>query len=300
MKKVIVFGSNGLLGQSIVERFCKDYEVIAASRSAKNKARTKNIQYHQIDMVNRQEMDALLNAEKPDLIINAAAYTNVDGAETEKEQCWNSNVRAVENILDVAYSFKPVIIHISTDYVFDGEQGNYRETDRVNPRGNYARSKMAAENILTSSQLEYIIARTQVLYGIGYKVKLNFATWVISRLSQNKKIRVVSDQKGNPTYADDVSESIYRLLARKEFGLFHIAGSEAITRYDFALRIADTFNFDKAHIEKIRTDDLNQAAPRPMDSTFLVDKLINHIDWKPKDIDSGLQRLKKKLDEYYG
>ncbi|MCB0282475.1 MAG: dTDP-4-dehydrorhamnose reductase [Calditrichae bacterium] len=300
MKKIIVFGSNGLLGQSIVDRFCSDFEVIGASRNAANKSLAKNIQYHQIDMTNRQEMDSLLQAEKPDIIINCAAYTDVDGAENDRELCWNTNVRAVENIIDAAGLFKPVIVQVSTDYVFDGEAGDYRESDPVNPKGTYARSKMAAENILTSSQFEYIIARTQVLYGYGNKVKLNFATWVISRLSQNKSIRVVSDQKGNPTYIDDLSESIFQLIEKHEFGLYHISGSEALTRFEFARRIARVFEFNSELIEKIHTEDLKQVAPRPMDSTFILDKLINHINWIPGDIDSGLQRLKIKLNEYYG
>lgn len=300
MKKIIVFGSNGLLGQSIVERFCSEFEVIGASRNSSNKSLSKDIQYHQIDMTNRQEMDALLQAEKPDIIINAAAYTDVDGAEKDKELCWNTNVRAVENIIDAASLFKPVIVQVSTDYVFDGQTGDYRESDPVNPQGTYARSKMAAENILISSRLEYIIARTQVLYGYGNKVKLNFATWVISRLSQSKSIKVVSDQKGNPTYVEDLSESLFRLLEKHEFGLYHISGSEAVTRYEFAKKIARVFDFDTELIERIHTEDLKQAAPRPMDSTFMIDKLINHINWIPGDIESGLQRLKNKLNEYYG
>ena len=298
MKKVIVFGSNGLLGQSLINKFSKDYNVVAASKTARKLTIKPGVPFHQVNIINRQEVDEFLHSERPDIIINAAAYTNVDGSETEKELCWNTNVRAVENIMDAAELFKPVVVQISTDYVFDGTKGNYTETDAVNPMGNYARSKMAAENILTSGHLEYLIARTQVLYGFGRKVKLNFATWVISRLDNNKRIRVVNDQVGNPTYVDDLSESIFRLLEKKEFGLYHISGSEAVSRYEFARRIARFFEFNEDLLEKIKTSDLKQAAPRPMDSTFVLDKLVNHIDWEPGDIASGLKRLKAKLEKH--
>jgi dTDP-4-dehydrorhamnose reductase len=251
-------------------------------------------------MINRSEMNDFLGSEQPDIIINAAAYTDVDGCEQNKELCWNTNVRAVENILDIAVTFNPVLIQVSTDYVFDGIQGDYRETDQTNPLGNYARSKLASENIIKSSSLEYIIARTQVLYGYAHNNNLNFATWVISRLSKKKKIRVVYDQKGNPTYVDDLTEGIFRLLDKKEYGLFHVSGSQIINRYDFALKIAEVFNFDESLIERIMTSDLEQSSPRPKDSSFIIDKLVNRTDWEPGNVLSGLQRLKIKLNENNG
>ncbi len=296
MKKIVVFGSNGLLGQSLVNRFHKKYRVIAASLKVKNLNVVEGVPYHKVDMINRAEVKNFLSSESPDIIINAAAYTNVDGSEKKRELCWNTNVRAVENIIDFAASFNPILVQISTDYVFDGRDGGYKELDSVNPVGNYARSKMAAENIVVSSDLEHIIARTQVLYGTGKKVNLNFATWVISRLSHKKNINVVTDQVGNPTYVEDLSESIFRLMEKEEYGLFHISGSKIINRYDFARKIAEVFDLDESLINRISTDDLKQAAPRPMNSSFVIDKLVNKIDWEPGNVESGLERLKNKMN----
>jgi dTDP-4-dehydrorhamnose reductase len=300
MKKLIIFGSNGLLGQALVERFCGDYKVICASLEPSSYCSIKDLPYNQIDMINRSEISEFLTSERPDIIVNAAAFTDVDACETEKEICWNTNVRAVENIIDAADLFKPILIHISTDYVFDGIKGNYTESDETNPLGNYARSKMAAENIVKSSNLEYIIARTQVLYGYANKAKLNFATWVISRLTNNKEIKVVTDQVGNPTYIEDLAEGLFLLLNNDEFGLFHICGSESIDRYNFALKIAQIFKLNESLIKQNVTADLNQIAPRPMNSTFMIDKLINRTDWQPGDIESGLLRLKAKLKKHNG
>jgi len=296
MKKVVVFGSNGLLGQNLVSRFNADYSVLGSSRGAANFA-LADMPYHSVDLANRSEVTEYLISTKPDIIINASAYTDVDGSESDRELCWNTNVRAVENIIDAAESFKPLLVQVSSDYVFDGEKGDYKESDKTNPQGNYARSKMAAENIVVSGSMEYIIARTQVLYGTGNKVRLNFATWVISRLKHKQKIKVVSDQVGNPTYIEDLSESIFRLIENEEYGLFHVSGTERISRYNFATKIAEVFDLDASFIEKITTSELKQIAPRPMNSSFIVDKLVNRIDWEPGDIESGLRRLKEKMDE---
>ncbi|KAA3608445.1 MAG: dTDP-4-dehydrorhamnose reductase [Calditrichaeota bacterium] len=296
MEKIVIFGSNGLLGQSLVNRFHESHQVIAASLKVSNLNEVEGVPYHQVDMINRTEMKDFLSSESPDIIINAAAYTDVDGSEKERELCWNTNVRAVENIIDIANTFNPILVQVSTDYVFDGQQGAYTENDPVNPVGNYARSKMAAENIVTSSSLEHIIARTQVLYGTGNKAKLNFATWVISRLMHKENINVVTDQVGNPTYIDDLSESIFRLLQRNEYGLFHVSGPQVISRYEFAKKIAEVFELDGTLINRISTNDLKQAAPRPMNSSFVIDKLVNRIDWTSGDVVSGLERLKTKLN----
>ncbi|HED11651.1 MAG TPA: dTDP-4-dehydrorhamnose reductase [Caldithrix abyssi] len=300
MNKLVVFGSNGLLGQSIVERFKNRYDLYAASRGAENKSSLADERYTSVDMSNRAGMKDFLDRHRPDIIVNAAAYTDVDGCEKDPEGCWASNVRAVENIIDSCVGFEPVLVQVSTDYVFDGHEGNYTEKDEPRPSGNYARSKLAAEKIVEQCPFQHIIARTQVLYGYGKDLKHNFATWVISRLSSAKNIRVVTDQTGNPTYVDDLSESIYRLLERREYGLFHVSGSETVSRYDFALKIADVFGFDAGLIEQITSDQLQQLAPRPMNSSFVIDKLVNRIDWEPGDVPSGLQRLKIRLVDSHG
>jgi len=297
MKKVLIFGSNGLLGQSLVQVLKADFTIIAASRGEKNKSILPDEDYHKLDMTHRAEMVDFIQAQRPDIIINAAAYTNVDGCESDKEACWDANVHAVENIIDGANGLETVLVHVSSDYVFDGMQGQYSEEDELSPLGSYARSKMAAENIVTHAPMDHIIARTQVLYGYAKDVRLNFATWVISRLSVGKNIRVVIDQIGNPTYVDDLSESILRLLQNREYGLFHISGPETLSRYDFALIIAEVFDLNPDLIDKIITADLEQAAPRPLNSSFIIDKLVNRINWKPGDVRQGLLKLKSKLQK---
>jgi dTDP-4-dehydrorhamnose reductase len=295
VSKALIFGSNGLLGQSLIRRFAPEFDIVGASIESDNYNEHIEMIYQPIDMAVRSDMHEFLTDIQPDLIINAAAYTDVDKCEEEREKCWNANVRAVENIVESNLNKKTIIVHISTDYVFDGDNAPYREKDKPNPRGNYARSKMAAENIIRAGHFEYLIIRTQVLYGTGNRLRLNFVTWVIDQLKNNKKTRVVTDQIGNPTYNHDVSEGIYRLLKTNNFGIYHVSGSESISRYDFALKIAKVFDLKKELIESSTTSRLEQKAPRPANSTFVLDKLYNNIGWLPHNAESGLKLLKKEL-----
>ncbi len=299
VKTIVVLGSNGLLGQSIVRKFKNAYNIIGSSIEQHNiNPKLPGEQYFSLDITNRKEVKKTLVRIKPDIIINAAAFTDVDGCEEKVDLCWGVNSRGLECIIDACTDFSPLLVQVSTDYVFDGNNAPYSEDDLPNPEGFYGKSKLAAERFVNESTLEYIIARTQILYGSGLDIKKNFALWVIEKLRNKQKIYVVNDQIGNPTYVDDLSEAIFKLIDLEEFGVFHIAGEEKCSRYEFALSIAEQFNFDKSLIEETTTHKLNQKAPRPMDSSFNLDKLYNRIDWLPGGLKSGLQRLKKQLEDF--
>ena len=149
--------------------------------------------------------------------------------------------------------------------------------------------------MIRTSNLEYIITRTQILYGSGQHIRPNFVTWIIDQLKNNKHIQVVNDQKGNPTYAEDLAYAIYQLIKKEEYGTFHVSGRESCSRYEFACKIADIFDLDQKLIEMISTEKLKQKALRPKDSTFVLDKLSNTLDWLPGGIEESLRRLKLEL-----
>ncbi len=297
MKKVLVLGANGLLGQSLIRRFKEEYDLYASSLEPEAMFDYTEIPYYQRDLTVRYDTADLMQEIKPDVIINTAAMTDVDLCEVEREAAWKINVKAVENILEACRSLNPVIVQISADYVFDGNNAPYSESDPMNPLNYYGRSKMSAENIIRNSSFEYIIARTQVVYGTGRKVRKNFVTWVVDALRNNQKIRVVNDQKGTPTYVHDLSEGIYKLMNYNEFGLYHISGSESISRYDFALKIAETFNLNADLIEEISSAELRQAALRPTNSSFTQNKFINRARWQTHGIAEGLKLLKTELEQ---
>lgn len=297
MRRVLILGANGLLGQAMQKRFVPKHHVFAGSLEQNNFLTELDAFYIQVDLTSRAQVRELIIKADPEIIINAAAFTNVDLCEDEREKCWGGNVLAVENILEAPYLKKPIFVQISTDYVFDGETGAYSEIDKPNPRGDYARSKMAAENIVSASAFEYIIARTQVLYGNGKNIRPNFVTWLIHSLKEKKQVQVVNDQIGSPTYAADVAEAVHRLLDKQAYGLFHVSGPDSISRYDFALKIAEIFNLDSALIKEITSENLVQKAPRPMNSSFVIDKLYNNLSWQPQNVEQALAFLKTELEK---
>jgi len=297
-KKVLVTGSNGLLGQAMVRIFREDYFVMGCDISGESfNTDFPEHEFFQLDLTQRDKVQKFFSKNKPDVIINTAAFTDVDKSEEKRDLCWTTNVRSVENLVETVLEYAPVFVQISTDYVFDGKSGSYRETDPTNPVSYYGHTKLAAEKILRSSGLEYIIARSMVLYGHGQKVRNNFVTWVIQQLKNQNKIKVVNDQWGNPTLVDDLSEAIKRLLEKEEYGIFHITGDEVCSRYEFAQKIIEVFGLDSSLMEEVNSSQFKQAAPRPVNSSFNLDKLSNTLDWLPGKLEESLLKLKTQLEK---
>jgi dTDP-4-dehydrorhamnose reductase len=297
MKKIFITGCNGLLGQALIRKLNDSFEVSGCDLQASSYlAGAYPVTYYKADITNRNEFEPVIADIRPDVVINTAAYTDVDRSEVEKDLCWSCNVRSLEVIIDSIRPFSSLLIQLSTDYVFDGKEAPYREGDPPKPLGYYGHTKYMAERIVRSSKLEYIIARSMILYGSGVRIRPNFALWVIDRLKKEKSIRVVTDQTGNPTFVDEIAEAFLRLMAKEEYGVFHIAGVEVCSRYDFARRIADIFDLDKSLIQPVSTADLQQSAARPMNSAFTLDKLYNSIDWLPAGLDESLRVLKSQLE----
>jgi len=228
-------------------------------------------------------------------ILNAAAYTNVDACEEDRENCWKVNVNGAENLALAAKNCHAFFVHVSTDYVFDGTSGVYSETSRANPLGYYGKSKLAGENAVIGTGVEHAITRTMVLYGSGEGLRFNFATWLVDRLSKGESVNIVDDQYGHPTIVDDLAIAIRQIVEQRKSGTFHVVGSEYINRYEFTIRLAKIFGFDPALVNRIKTADLNQKAPRPMNSRFSIKKLESETGVKMKDVDSGLRLLKQQL-----
>ncbi len=297
MVRVLVTGSNGLLGQKLAELLARSphYSLVLSSSQAESVFSNDRIEYHQLDISQKAGVRALIDETEPNVIINAAALTNVDQCETERERAWRTNVVGVENL---AYSAKLVgarIIQISTDYIFDGKAGPYEENDRPNPICYYGRTKLAAENLLRTSGVPHCIVRTMVLYGMGYHVKPNFALWTLHSLSEGKSIRVVDDQFGNPTLADDLAFAIVTIVELERTGLYHIAGPDLVSRYDFARQIASTFGFDQRMLTPVKSASLKQPARRPLRSGFITLRAQADLGVRMTGIKEGLTVLKNQV-----
>ncbi|MBI4418613.1 MAG: dTDP-4-dehydrorhamnose reductase [Ignavibacteriales bacterium] len=297
MRRLLVCGSNGLLGQRLALMLGgqTEYEVLNTSHHRSFVFDHQLFDYTQLDLRRASDVKSLVSSFQPDVIINAAGATNVDWCETHREDAWAANVVGVEHLIDAARKVGARLIQISTDYVFDGKTGNYTEEDRPNPLNYYGKTKLAGENAIRISGITYSIIRTVVLYGSGYRVKKNFALWVLENLKQGERIRCVDDQISSPTYVSDLAHGVLKIAELGKTGIYHIAGSEAASRYEFASRIAAAFELDSSLIERIRTSDLSQRAVRPMNTTMITLKAETELGLKASSLDQGIALLKQEL-----
>jgi dTDP-4-dehydrorhamnose reductase len=297
VKRVLVVGSNGLLGQKMTELLLRGspHTVILSSIEDKPAVQYQSIEYVGMDITARKEVRQVLTSIEPDVVVNCAAVTNVDACETERELAWKVNVTGVENLIDAARRGNSSIVHVSTDYIFDGKAGPYTEEDRPDPLSYYGKSKLASENALRISGLPFVIARTMVLYGYAPSAKSNFVLWLIQNLEQNTGVRVVDDQSGNPTLVDDLAYGLLRAIDLGRTGVFNMAGREIVSRYEFALTAARVFGLDPALITPIKTATLNQPAPRPLKSGLITLKAEVELGYRPSTMEEGLMVLKTQL-----
>jgi dTDP-4-dehydrorhamnose reductase len=297
MKRILICGANGLLGQrlSLMLSTQSDYEVLNTSVERSYVYDNKLFDYNQLDITNRSDVKSLISSFQPNVIMNAAAATNVDWCESNREETWKINVTAVENLVEASRKVGAQLIHVSTDYVFDGKNGPYDETAKPNPLGYYGKTKLASENAIRSEAIRHTIIRTIVLYGSGIRVKANFALWVVNSLKVGKQITVVDDQIGNPTFVGDLAMAMIKAFELNREGIFHIGGGDQLSRYDFAIQAAEVFNLDASLIMRIKTSDLIQTSPRPMISGFITLKAETQLGMRFLNVKEGLTLLKHEL-----
>lgn len=295
MKTILIAGTNGLLGQKLFQIFNEKFQIIATGMEDRFYPNPNNGKYRQFDITDATQCKELFSELKPEVVINAASVTNVDACETEKEECWNVNVKGLENLAKAAKRNMTKLIHVSTDYVFDGEDGPYSEEDRPNPLGYYGKSKLASENVCRMVGIPFAIIRTSVLYGLGVDVKSNFFLWLNDSLKQHKEVNIVTDQFNTPTLVDDLASGILQLIEKSAYGLFNLSGREYVNRYDFAASLADVFGYDKSLIHPITTDQLKQNAERPMKGGLKIDKAVDEIDYQPRSLVDSFEYLKAQL-----
>lgn len=296
-KRILIIGSNGMLGQSLVETLKIRSDVELYLSSAEDFTYFGELSYSKIDISDKKDVKKLVMNFYPDFIINTAAYTNVDKCETEKELAWNINANGVEYLAKYSVPSNAHLIHISTDYVFDGNEGPYSEQDMPNPISYYGRSKLAGENAIKRFNIKNTIIRTNVLFGATKYGRPDFVKWVYDSLLKKQKIKIVTDQINNPTYINDISSAIIKICDSGKTGLYNIGGSELLNRFEFTRKIANYFNLDFSLVEPILTKDLNQPAPRPLKSGLINLKAETELNYKPKDFDECFHNIKRFWDE---
>lgn len=293
MVKLLITGATGLLGSKLVTTALQQhFEVVVAYHTQPIKADYRRLH---LDLGSESKVIKSITKERPDVVIHTAALTNVDYCEENKAAAQKINVDGTRCVVKACEKVGADLIFISTDYVFDGEKGMYKEEDITSPINYYGLTKLEGERIIENSELDYIIVRTSVLYGWTLKRKLNFVTWVIKMLKQEREINVASDQFGSPTFVDHLAEVLLGMCKKNLRGVFHGAGSERISRFDFATKIARIFKLEEKLIKPVTSETLKQRARRPRDSSLAVDKVEKMLNIKMLNTTEGLTLMRKEM-----
>lgn len=298
MKKIVVTGSNGLLGQTLVNLLLKNkdqYQVYGLSRG-ENRSGRSDFNYYNLDITECNQLKKMLLQIQPDVIVNTAAMTNVDACEDDKENCDKLNIEAVKYLTQISLEVNAHLIHISTDFIFDGVKGYYKETDTPNPLSYYGLSKLKSEEVLLSSDIDYTILRTILVYGkVNNLGRNNIVLWVKEMLENEKEITIVDDQYRMPTYVEDLAMACKISIDKKATGIFHISSNELLSVYKIAQQIAEVFGLNKKLIKPISTSTLNQKALRPPKTGFDLSKTNKKLGFYPKSFKQDLERFKETL-----
>lgn len=298
-QRVLITGANGLLGQELVSLMSEkpEYDVLATGRSAVPQFRGASCGYTQLDVTDTAAMRRLFQDFTPTVVINCAAMTQVDGCEVARDACWRVNTEAVEHLARQCRVLGARLVQVSTDFVFSGEDGPYREEARPAPVNFYGKSKLAAENATRDSGLDaWAVARTVLVYGTGENLRRsNFALWVIDKLTKGDPIRIVTDQFRTPSYAPDLADGIERIVRFGKTGTFHISGRELVSIYDFAQTIARVFDLDGSLIQPTDSTQFTQEAARPARTGFIILKAETELGYKPRSLEDALRHLGSRL-----
>jgi dTDP-4-dehydrorhamnose reductase len=298
MKNIVITGSNGLLGQTLVGLLLKEkqkYNVIGFSRG-ENRSGRNDFKYVSIDITDKEILVEKLREHNPDVIVNTAAMTNVDACEDNKVACDKLNIDVVGCLKEYSEEKNTHLIHLSTDFIFDGKDGPYKETDEPKPLSYYGLSKLKSENILTTSNIDYTILRTILVYGQVFDMtRSNIVLWVKKSLENKEQITIVDDQYRMPTYVEDLALACKLSIDNKTTGVFNISSNTLLSIYDIAKQIADVFNLDENLIKPISTAALNQKAIRPVKTGFDLTKTNKILKFFPKSFKEDLQKFKEKL-----
>ena len=300
MKKILVTGSNGLLGQKITDISLNnpDIKLIASSKGHNRHPQKSGYIYEDLDILDPRRMTELIDKHNLDTIINTAAMTNVDACEIDRELCYSLNVRAVKSLISICESRDIQLIHISTDFIFDGENGPYSEDDTANPLSYYGTTKLEAEKLLEGSSCRWVILRTILVYGIVNDMsRSNIVLWAKTVLEKGDPINVVYDQWRMPTLAEDLAQCCIQASMKNASGVFNASGKDLMSITELVERVADFWGLDKSLIKPVSSDTLKQTARRPKKTGFILDKAIRELNYSPRSFEEGLALVDLQLNK---
>jgi dTDP-4-dehydrorhamnose reductase len=298
MKTILVTGSNGLLGQKITERLftTKQFKLIATSKGEDRYPIKDGYIYAEMNIVDPRNVREVIERYRPDAIIHTAALTNVDTCEDQKELAYQLNVESVKILISICEEYDIQLVHLSTDFVFDGANGPYTEEAAVSPLSYYGQTKVEAEEAIKASKCRWAILRTILVYGIVSDMsRSNIVLWAKGALEKGAPINVVNDQWRMPTLAEDLADCCLLAVEENAQGIYNASGKDMMSVCELVERVADYWKLDKSLIHEVSAATLNQTAKRPVRTGFVLDKTIRELGYNPHSFEEGLAILDDQL-----
>ena len=295
--KILITGANGLLGYKLVQLLSKQptIQTIATGRRMISDL-PANVGFSELDITDSLQTEIIISQLKPDVIINSAAMTQVDQCETDRDACWKANVTGIENLIAACAKTHAHLVHISTDFIFDGSHGPLDEMAIPNPVNFYGESKLAGERALQQSSISWAILRTVLVYSVTPDMsRSNIVLWVKKSLEDGKVIHVVNDQWRTPTLAEDLAMGCFLAATKKAKGIYNISGEEVMTPYDIAIQTADFFTLNKSLIQATDSSRFKQPAVRPAKTGFIIAKAKIELGYQPHSFKEGLALMTSQL-----
>ncbi|HZC05058.1 MAG TPA: SDR family oxidoreductase [Ktedonobacterales bacterium] len=283
MTTLWVTGANGVLGSAVVRQAeaAGTYDRITAlgHSAVAHSATDSATEWLPLDLRDHSAIAELGRSRRPGVIINCGAMTNVDGCEDTPDLAWQINAEGPRALARVARDAGAALLHVSTDYVFPGDEANpgpYREDDPTRPISVYGSSKLGGEQAIMEelgSDAPWLIARTAIVIGTGPNQRPNFVTWLARELHAGHRVRIVTDQFNTPTLAEDLARSLLWSASAGTTGIYHTAGPTLLGRHEWALAIADHFRLSRDLIDWVTSDELKAKARRPLRSGLRCERL---------------------------
>ena len=296
--KILITGSNGLLGQKLLHKLRQDssVELFATSKGENRVSEQNGYTYSELDITDQKQVAELIANKRPDVVINTAAMTNVDLCEDEKQACDALNVDAVRYLADACKKIDAHLIQISTDFIFDGEDGPYTEEDKPNPLSYYGLSKLKSEQILQAHSVKWTVLRTIIVFGVGERLsKGNIVLWAKEALAKGDPLNIIDDQFRAPTLAEDLADICILAAKKKAYGVFNASGKDSMSIFEMVECIANYFGNDISNLNRISTSTLNQKAGRPPKTGFILDKSRKELGYNPHSFEECLTIIDEQL-----
>lgn len=295
--RILITGANGLLGYKLVQLLAAKTDTTTIATARKKPADLPAaVQFMELDITNKNQTIEVIAAAKPDVVIHGAAMTQVDQCETERDKCWQANVNGVAHVIEACTVIGSHLVHVSTDFIFDGTFGPLDEMAVPNPVNYYGESKLAGEKLIQESKISWAILRTVLVYGVTPDMsRSNIVLWVKKSLEEGKTINVVNDQWRTPTLAEDLAVGCYLAASQKAKGIFHISGNEMMTPFDIAVATANFFKLNVSLIKPADSSTFTQPARRPPKTGFVITKAQRELGYKPHTFTEGLALLAAQM-----